>query len=34
LAAFGGGQDTLQEILEADRWARAFVKGNSGRLEA
>ena len=34
LAAFGGGQDTLPEILEADRWARAFVKGNSGRLEA
>ncbi len=34
LEAFGGGQDTLQEILEADRWARAFVKGNSGRLEA
>jgi 1-deoxy-D-xylulose-5-phosphate reductoisomerase len=34
LAAFPGGQDSLQEILEADRWARAYVKANSGRLEA
>ena len=34
LAAFPGGQDSLQEILEADRWAREYVKVNSGRLKA
>jgi 1-deoxy-D-xylulose-5-phosphate reductoisomerase len=32
LSAFPGGGDTLQEILEADRWAREYVKANSGRL--
>jgi 1-deoxy-D-xylulose 5-phosphate reductoisomerase len=26
LAAFPGGGDTLQDILEADRWAREYVK--------
>jgi 1-deoxy-D-xylulose-5-phosphate reductoisomerase len=34
LAAFPGGGDTLQDILEADRWAREYVKDNSGRLKA
>jgi 1-deoxy-D-xylulose-5-phosphate reductoisomerase len=34
LAAFPGGRDSLQEILEADRWAREYVKANSGRLNA
>ena len=41
LHAFKGGGDTLEEILEADRWARAFVGAEtaepehiSGRLEA
>ncbi len=41
LDAFKGGGDTLEEILEADRWARAFVSAErgapehiSGRLEA
>jgi 1-deoxy-D-xylulose-5-phosphate reductoisomerase len=33
LAAFPGGGDSLQEILEADRWAREYVKVNSGRLK-
>jgi 1-deoxy-D-xylulose-5-phosphate reductoisomerase len=32
LAAFQGGGDTLQDILEADRWAREYVKDNSGKL--
>jgi 1-deoxy-D-xylulose-5-phosphate reductoisomerase len=32
LAAFPGSGETLQEILEADRWAREYVKANSGRL--
>jgi 1-deoxy-D-xylulose-5-phosphate reductoisomerase len=32
LSAFGGAGDTLQEILDADRWAREYVKANSGRL--
>ena len=32
LAAFPGGGDTLQDILEADRWAREYVKDNSGKL--
>ena len=34
LEAFPGGRDSLQEILEADRWAREYVKVNSGRLKA
>jgi 1-deoxy-D-xylulose-5-phosphate reductoisomerase len=34
LAAFPGGRDSLQAILEADRWAREYVKANSGRLKA
>jgi len=34
LAAFQGGGDTLQDILEADRWAREYVKDNSGKLKA
>jgi 1-deoxy-D-xylulose-5-phosphate reductoisomerase len=34
LAAFPGGKDSLPEILEADRWAREYVKVNSGRLKA
>jgi len=34
LTAFPGGRDSLQEILEADRWAREYVKVNSGRLKA
>ena len=34
LAAFPGGRDSLPEILEADRWAREYVKANSGRLKA
>jgi 1-deoxy-D-xylulose-5-phosphate reductoisomerase len=34
LEEFPGGGDTLDAILEADRWAREYVKANSGRLEA
>jgi len=34
LAAFPGGGDTLQDILEADRWAREYVRDNSGKLKA
>ncbi len=34
LAAFPGGRDSMQEILEADRWARDYVKANSGSLKA
>jgi 1-deoxy-D-xylulose-5-phosphate reductoisomerase len=41
LEAFQGGGETLEEILEADRWARAFVSAErgvpehiSGRLNA
>jgi 1-deoxy-D-xylulose-5-phosphate reductoisomerase len=38
LAAFPGGGDSLVDILEADRWARQFVRGEvkvgSGRLRA
>jgi 1-deoxy-D-xylulose-5-phosphate reductoisomerase len=30
LAAFPGGGDTLQDILEADRWAREYVKDIKG----
>jgi 1-deoxy-D-xylulose-5-phosphate reductoisomerase len=33
LQAFPGTGDSLQEILEADRWAREYVKVNSGRLK-
>jgi 1-deoxy-D-xylulose-5-phosphate reductoisomerase len=33
LAAFPGGGDSLQEILDADRWAREYVKANSGSLK-
>ena len=33
LSAFPGSGETLQEILEADRWAREYVKANSGRLK-
>ena len=31
--AFPGAGESLQEILEADRWAREYVKVNSGRLK-
>jgi len=34
LEAFPGGGNTLQEILEADRWAREYVKDTSGKLGA
>jgi 1-deoxy-D-xylulose-5-phosphate reductoisomerase len=34
LAAFPGGGDSLQDILEADRWAREYVKQKSGKLRA
>src|SRR5467141_1179888 len=34
LAAFQGGGDSLQDILEADRWAREYVKDTSGTLRA
>lgn len=34
LEAFPGGGDTLQDILEADRWARGYVKDTSGKLRA
>jgi 1-deoxy-D-xylulose-5-phosphate reductoisomerase len=34
LAAFAGGGDSLQDILEADRWAREYVQEKSGRLRA
>jgi 1-deoxy-D-xylulose-5-phosphate reductoisomerase len=34
LAAFPGGGETLQDIIEADRWAREYVKDNSGKLRA
>ena len=33
LHAFPGAGESLQEILEADRWAREYVKVNSGRLK-
>ena len=32
LDAFPGGGDELQDILEADRWARGYVRDNSGKL--
>jgi len=32
LEAFGGGAETLPEILEADRFARAYVKSKAGSL--
>ena len=31
LSAFPGGGDTLQDILEADRWAREYVQEKSGQ---
>jgi 1-deoxy-D-xylulose-5-phosphate reductoisomerase len=34
LDAFPGGGDSMQDILEADRWAREYVKLKSGRLRA
>ncbi len=34
LDAFPGGGDTLQDILEADRWAREYVRGKSGKLRS
>jgi 1-deoxy-D-xylulose-5-phosphate reductoisomerase len=34
LGAFPGGGDSMQDILEADRWAREYVKFKSGRLRA
>jgi 1-deoxy-D-xylulose 5-phosphate reductoisomerase len=34
LDAFPGGGDRLEDILEADRWAREYVKIKSGRLKA
>jgi len=34
LAAFPGGGDTLQDIMEADRWAREYVKDTSGKLRS
>jgi 1-deoxy-D-xylulose-5-phosphate reductoisomerase len=34
LEAFPGGGEGLQEILEADRWAREYVREKSGRLKA
>ena len=34
LEAFPGGRESLEDILEADRWAREYVKANSGRLKA
>ena len=34
LDAFPGTGDTLQDILEADRWAREYVRDNSGKLRA
>jgi 1-deoxy-D-xylulose-5-phosphate reductoisomerase len=33
LHAFPGTGDSLEEILEADRWAREYVKVKSGRLK-
>ncbi len=34
LEAFPGGGEGLQDILEADRWAREYVREKSGRLKA
>jgi 1-deoxy-D-xylulose-5-phosphate reductoisomerase len=33
LTAYPGGGDTMQDILEADRWAREYMKDTSGRLK-
>jgi 1-deoxy-D-xylulose-5-phosphate reductoisomerase len=33
LEAFPGGGDGLDDILEADRWARAYVKSKSGSVK-
>ncbi|MGH7765512.1 MAG: 1-deoxy-D-xylulose-5-phosphate reductoisomerase [Candidatus Dormibacteraceae bacterium] len=32
LGAFSGGGDDLEDVLEADRWARAYVRENRVRL--
>jgi 1-deoxy-D-xylulose-5-phosphate reductoisomerase len=32
LGAFSGGGSSLQEILDADRWAREYVRSNMGSL--
>src|SRR5260370_6663481 len=34
LEAFPGAGERLEDILEADRWAREFVKSNSGSLKS
>jgi 1-deoxy-D-xylulose-5-phosphate reductoisomerase len=34
LGAFPGGGDSLEDILEADRWAREYVKMTSGTLRS
>jgi 1-deoxy-D-xylulose-5-phosphate reductoisomerase len=34
LDAFAGGGDRLEDILEADRWARGYVRAVSGKLGA
>ena len=34
LVAFPGGGETLEEILEADRWARGYIRKLSGTVEA
>jgi 1-deoxy-D-xylulose 5-phosphate reductoisomerase len=33
LWAFPGGGETLPDILEADRWARAYVRAKSGSVK-
>ena len=32
LDAFPGGGDTLEDILEADRWTRDYLRNKSGTL--
>ena len=34
LAAFPGGGSTLEDVLEADRWARGYVRETSGSLRS
>ena len=34
LGAFKGGGESLEAILDADRWARAYIRENSGSLRA
>jgi 1-deoxy-D-xylulose-5-phosphate reductoisomerase len=34
LGAFQGGGESLEAILDADRWARAYIRENSGSLRA